>query len=191
MARAIENAGHDLVDRHALGLGKRVQIFSRRCIEIDDAFGIARADGDLVHVHVGRVEQAALLGDREHRQRVRHRLRADGRAFERIDRDIDFGALAGADLLADVEHRRLVHLAFADDDGAPDFDAAKFAAHGIDGGLVGCLLVATATQVGRRDGGSFGHARELEHQNSIESRPVSAVRLLSSAHNRCPSKRGA
>lgn len=182
MARAIENARHDLGDRHALRLGKRVQIFGRRCVEIDDAFGIAWANGDFVHVHVGRVEQAALLGDRKDRQRVRHRFRADGRAFERIDRDIDFRPLARSDFLANVEHRRLVHFTFADDDGAPDLHAAEFAAHGIDGRLVGRLLVAATTQVRRRDCRGFGHAGELEHQNPIETRPVSAVRLLSSAH---------
>ena len=42
-------------------------------------------------------------------------------ALERIDGDVDLGARRrGADLLADVEHRRLVHLAFADDDAALD-----------------------------------------------------------------------
>ena len=123
--RPIEDAGHDLADRHALGLGQRVEIIGRRRIEIDDVFGIAGADGDLVHVHIGRVQQAAPLGDREHGERVRHGLGADRRAFERIDGDVDFRAFAGADLLADVEHRRFVHLAFADDDGASDLDAAE------------------------------------------------------------------
>ena len=103
-----------------LALASALQVLGRRRIEIDDAVGIARADGDLVHVHVGRVQQAAALGDREHGQRVRHLLGADRGAFERIDGDVDFRAFAGADLLADVEHRRFVHLAFADHDRAAD-----------------------------------------------------------------------
>src|SRR5215470_3585393 len=48
--------------------------------------------GDLVHVHVGRVEQSAALGDGEHGQRVGHRLGADGGALQRIDGNVDLGA---------------------------------------------------------------------------------------------------
>ena len=56
------------------------------------SFGIAGADRDLVHIDVGRVEQPALLGDREHRERVGPGLGADRRAFERIERDVDLRA---------------------------------------------------------------------------------------------------
>ena len=55
------------------------------------AWRVAGADGDLVHVHVGRVQQAAALRHGEHGERVRHRLGADGRALERIDGDVDLG----------------------------------------------------------------------------------------------------
>ena len=144
MARPVENAGGDLRYAHALGLGQRVEGVGGRRVEIDDAVGIAGTDGDLVHVHVGRIEQAAALGNGQHGQRIGHRLGADGGALQRIDGDVDLGAVAGADLLADVEHRALVHLAFADDDAAPDVDLGQLLAHGIDGGAVGGLLVAPA-----------------------------------------------
>ena len=49
--------------------------------EVDRAFGIARADRQLLHVDVGRVEQAAALGDRQHRERVRPGLGGDRRAL--------------------------------------------------------------------------------------------------------------
>ena len=88
----------------------------------------------------GALQQAATLGDGDDGERVRHVLGADRGALERIDGDVDLRAFAGADLLADVEHRRLVHLAFADDDRAADVPACRVPAHGIDGGLVGALV---------------------------------------------------
>ena len=89
MARTVEDQRGDLAGLHALRLGQRVDVFARRQVEIDDARRIARADGDLVHVDVGRIEQPAALGHRHHRDRARHVLGAERRAFERIDRDID------------------------------------------------------------------------------------------------------
>ena len=74
-----------------------------------------------------------------------------------------------ADLLADKEHRRFVHLAFADDDGARDGNAAQFAAHGIDRGLVGGLLVAASAQARGRNGCCFGDARYFEHEHALET----------------------
>ena len=58
-------------------------------IEIDHAIGIARADRDLVHVSVGRMQQRAFFGDRHDCQRIRQRLRRQRRAFQRIERDVD------------------------------------------------------------------------------------------------------
>ena len=77
---------------HALGLGERADVFLRRRVEIDDALRIARADGDLVHVDVGRVEQRAAFGHRHGGDRARHVLGAERGAFERIDRDVDLRA---------------------------------------------------------------------------------------------------
>ena len=57
----------------------------------------ARADDELLHVEVGRVQQPALLGRREHGDGVRRAGRAEVRAFERIDGDVD---------LADSARRR-------------------------------------------------------------------------------------
>ena len=53
-------------------------------------------------------------------------------------------ASAIADLLADVEHGRLVALALADDDGAADLRLLHGAAHRLDGGVVGAVAVATS-----------------------------------------------
>jgi hypothetical protein len=89
---------------------------------------------------------------------------------ERIDGDVDLvpGPAVGlvlvreADLLTDVEHRRLVTLAFTDDNRAVDGHGVHLAAHGFDRDLVGAVAVALAHGVGAGNGGLFGDAKELE-----------------------------
>ena len=142
VARAVEDAGDDLVGSHALGRGDRLDILGRRLVEIDDAGGQARADRDLVHINVGRVEQAARFGDGEHREAVRTGLGADRRAFQRIERDVDRRAVAAADLFPDEQHRRLVALALADHDGAVDVEFVERSAHRLDRRGVRRLFVA-------------------------------------------------
>ena len=168
VARTVEDQRGDLAGLHALGLRERMDVFFRRRVEIDDARGIAGADGDLVHVDVGRVEQRAGLRHRHHRDRARHVLGAQRRAFQRIDGDVDLRARRRAHPLADEQHRRLVALALADDDRAVDGQAVEFAAHRVDGGLVGGLLVAAAAQARGGDGGALGDAHEFERQNALD-----------------------
>ncbi len=150
MARPVEDADHEVGDIGLLGLGEVGEVLGRRLVEIDDALGQAAADGDLVHVDVGRIEEAAVLGHGDDGQRIGQALGGDGRALERIERDVDLGraGLGQPDLLADIEHRRLVALALADHDGAVDGERVQRRAHGVDRGLVGLLLVATAHQLG-------------------------------------------
>ena len=155
---------------HALGGGDRRDILGRRLVEIDHALGIARADRDLVHVDVGRVEQPALFGDRQHREAVRPGLGADRGALQRIERDVDLGAVAGrrADLLADEQHRRLVALALADHDGAVHVELVERGAHRLDRGGVGRLFVAAPDQRRGGDRRGFGHAHHFEHEDAVE-----------------------
>jgi hypothetical protein len=77
---------------------------------------------------------------------VRLVLGAERRAFERIERDIDVRPVAGADFLADIEHRRFVALALADHDRAPDGQPVQLRPHCIDRHLIGRLLVAAPAQ---------------------------------------------
>ena len=76
-------------------------------------------------------------------------------------RRFELSLLRQADLFADVEHRRLVALAFADDDGAVDRHGVHLAAHRLDRHLIGAVAIALAHRVGARDGGLFGDAKEL------------------------------
>src|SRR5262249_26537678 len=107
-----------------------------------------------------------------------HVLGAERGAFQRIDSDVDLGTFAGADLLADEQHRRLVELPLPDYDGAVDRQVVEVAAHGVDGGLVGRLLGRAPAPAGCRYGRALGHAHDLERQYPLDQQ----VRLN---RNRC------
>ncbi len=110
------------------------------------------------------MQQAAALGGGEHRDGAGGAGGAEVGALQRIDRDVDLQgravALVGADLLADVEHRRLVALALADDDAAGHRQRVELGAHRLHRHLVGAVTVAVAHGVGGRDRGFFGDADE-------------------------------
>ena len=72
-----------------------------------------------------------------------------------------------ADLLADVEHRRLVALAFADDDRPVDRHGVHHLAHRLDGDLVGLVPVALPHRVRARDGRLLDDAEKLEREVGI------------------------
>jgi hypothetical protein len=65
------------------------------------------------------------------------------------------------DLLSDVQHRRFVALALADDDRPVDRHGVHFAAHRFDGHLIGAVAIPLAHRVGAGNGGLFGDAEEL------------------------------
>ena len=92
--RPIEHDHDQVLDPAAQRLGDGAQVEAHRRIEIDDV-ARARADDQLLHVDVRRVEQAALLRRRQHGQRVRRAGGAQVRALERIDGDVDFRIVAG------------------------------------------------------------------------------------------------
>ena len=77
------------------------------------------------------------------------------------------GGVAVADLLAVVEHRRLVLLALADDDDAVHRHGVEHEAHGVDGGAVGALLVAAAHPAGGGQRGGLGDPDELQGEVAI------------------------
>ena len=93
-----------------------------------------------------------------------------------IDRDVDLretrvdlvparrARLGQPELLADVEHRRLVALAFADDDRAVDGHGVELPAHRLDRHVVGLGPVALAHRVRARDGRLLDDPQELERQ---------------------------
>ena len=131
-----------------------------------------RADGQLLEIRVRGVEEAARLRRGEHRHRIRLAARDEVRALERVDRDVDGDVAwaALADRLADPEHRRLVALAFADDDRPVDLDLVERAPHRLDRGAVGRRAVAAAHQASRGDRGGLGDPDHLQCEQRLHRR---------------------
>jgi hypothetical protein len=91
MARAVKNHGGDRLRLHTLGLGEVDNVVLGGRIEIDNIFRIARANRDLVHIDIGRMQKRALLRHSQRGDGSRHILGAQRRALQRIDGDIEFG----------------------------------------------------------------------------------------------------
>ena len=168
MARTIKHADIDVGRLHALGSGHRHDVLGRGLGEIDDALGIARANRELVHIDVGRVQEAALFRRRQHGERVRPGLGGNRGALERIKRDVDLGAFAHADLFADEQHRGFVALALADHHGAIDVEVVEGLAHRRHGRRVSRLFITPPDQLRRRNRGGFGNAHHLQHQHALD-----------------------
>src|SRR5690606_35489374 len=77
--------------------------------------------------------------------------------------------------LADIEHRRVIALAFADDDTAFDGQSIERGTHGVDGGLVGGALIAAAYQP--RGGDSGIDWRPGQRQRQLVTYDVAHERL--------------
>ena len=165
--RTVEHEGADALGLHALGPGERHDVVGGFGVEIDDAFGESRPDGDLVHIDVGRVQQRSGFRHGHDGDRIGKRLGAQRGAFQRIERDVDLQP-ARADLLADEQHGRLVALALADHHGAVDGKQIERPAHAFDGRLVRRVLVAPSGQLEGAHGGGFRHAHRFQRENAIQ-----------------------
>ncbi len=103
-----------------------------------------RADYQLLHIHIWRVQKAALVADRQHRQRIGLAHRCHPRALDRIHCDIDRVAAPAADFFADIEHRRFVDFAFADHNLAVDINGIQDVSHRVDGSAIGTVFIAAS-----------------------------------------------
>ena len=77
-------------------------------------------------------------------------------------------ARPGADLFADVQHRRLILCAFADTTMPSISQRVEHAPHRVHGRLVGRVLVAPAHPPGGHDRGGLGHPGKLKREISID-----------------------
>ena len=138
--------------------------------------GGPRAGGDLLHVEDGPgIEHRAALRERDHREGRGHPPGGQGGPLERIDRDVHSWRAAVADLLAVVEHRRLVLLALADHDDAVHRHGVEHQPHRVDRGAVGALLLAAADPAAGGERARLGDADELERQVAVRMRRVPEV----------------
>ena len=166
VAVAVKDAGHQIRHLALLGLGKFAQVLANRDVEIDHAVGQAAADRDFVHVDVGRVQEVAVFGQCDDGKCARATLGGERGALQRIDGDVHRRS-AGADRLADIEHRCLIHLAFADHNGAGDGDLVERAPHGLDCGAVGFVLLAEADPARGGECSGLGDAHEFKGEIAI------------------------
>ena len=164
VAVALEHRDADVGDAPALRLRDGGDVLRGRGVDVDRVDRVG-ADRDLLHVdrRAGEEQRAALRGG-DHGDRVRLPERGQARALERVDRDVDVGAAALADLLAVVEHRRLVLLPLADHDDTRHRDRVEHRPHRVDRRLVGRVLVAAADPAPGAHGRRLGDAHELERE---------------------------
>ena len=181
MARTIKDAHTDIGGVDALGFGETPYVFVGWRIKINDAFGVSRANRQLIHVGIRRMQETAARREGDHCERIGHGFRGERRALERIECDVDLYALPRADFFADIEHRRFIALAFADDDAALHGHGVERGAHGVDCGLVGGLLVTATYELGGGLRGGDGHAcsgkSKIVGDGSLTSSPHSKIRL--------------
>jgi len=131
-------------------------------VQVDRPFGRV-ADDQLLHVHVRRAHEAALVTGGQHRNCVVLAHGCHAGAVDRVDRDVDAVA-ASANVLADVEHGGFVDLAFADDDFAVDLDLVQYEAHRLHGGAIGLVLVTAAKPFVAGQRGGFGDTGEFDRK---------------------------
>ena len=167
MALAVEHDDADVAHRAPLALGDGSEQVLDRRVE-GEQVGDVGSTGQLLHVDGGtRIEHRAPRRDREGGEGIGLALGRQRGALERIDGDVD-GRSAGADLLADVEHGRLVLLALADHHDPADGAGLERVAHGIDGGFVGEVLVTPAKPARGGDGTGLRDAGEVKGKRGGE-----------------------
>ncbi len=161
---------------HTLGLGDGADVVldGRRDVHHVGGFG---AGDELLHVEGrARVVHGPAFGHRHHGDRVVHALGGERGAVHRVDGDVALGTFARADLLAVEEHGGLVLLALADDDDATHRHRADQSSHGVDGGLVGAVLVAAPDPPGGCERGRLGHSDEFEGEVAVRCLPLDGER---------------
>src|SRR2546421_4261183 len=99
---------------------------------------------------LGVIERAMSTGERDDRNRIWQAFGKERRALDRINGDIDLWWRTVTNPLADIEHRRLVFLAFADDDHAVHLDLPERVAHGGDRSAISLVLIAPPHPAGTR-----------------------------------------
>ena len=88
-------------------------------------------------------------------------------AVDRVDREVAVRAVAVADLLAVVEHRRVVFLALADHHDAAHRHRVDQLAHRVDRGAVAALLVAATDPAARRHRAGFRYTHKFEGEVAV------------------------
>ena len=173
VTRPVEHDDDEIVDVAAEAPGDRLQVVRTGASRLTWSFD-ARPDDELLHVEVGRVQQAALLGRGQHGDGIRRAGRAEVRAFERIDGDVDLRETDHAEALdrlwrvtrptfspmysIGASSRSPSPMTIVPSIGTAVHDLA----HRLDGDLIGLVAVALSHRVRARDRRLLDDAEELE-----------------------------
>ena len=164
---AVQDADRQVSDVLALCARDRCEVHADGRGDVDD-IGALGADDQFLHVEHGtRVVHGPPLRDRENGNGIRHALGGEGGAIDGVDGDIRLGAGAVTHVLAVEQHGRVVLLALADHDDAVHRDGADQQAHGVDGGAVGTVLVATPDPACGGHGRGLGDTDEFKGQVAV------------------------
>jgi hypothetical protein len=158
-----------LVDPEPQALRQDLQVFSGGVADVNLALG-RRGSRQLVHVEVGSVEQAPSLAGGQNGHGTVLGVGAEIGSLAGIDGKIHTGAHAAADLLTDVQHRRLVTLSLADDDPTLHGDLPHAQTHGLDSRLVSLVLFTVAGEMGRSDGSLLNDFEQFLDDGAIHGK---------------------
>ena len=159
MAFAVQQYNSQVAYFSVKGFGNALQVFAYRCVDVDAAFG-TRANGNFIHIHIGSVKQASFGSNSNYGDSARLAFGNKVRAFNRVNRNINFRA-ARTDMLADVQHRRFVHFAFTDYNRTADIYRIKHFSHRVNGKLVSPVFITAANAAAAGNSGSFRYTDEL------------------------------
>ena len=177
VAGAVQHADGQLADLLALSLSDQVQVLLDGQAQVHEFGGIGAGD-QLLHVeHGGGVEHGAAVCHGNHGEGVVHAERGQAGAVDGINRHVEGGTGAVADVLAVVQHGSLVLLAFTDDNGAVEVDGGEAVAHSVDSCAVRKILFARANPGTRCDGCGFGSAHQFHCQVTVAVVIVRSHRL--------------
>lgn len=183
VAGPIKHHRRDVSDVAALGLGQRTNVLLDWEANVDHTVS-GRTDGKLLHVDErARIEHCASLGNRDHGNGATLTFAGESRSIDRIDSDVSHRRTTVANRLAVVEHGGFVLLALADDHEAVHLDASKDMTHGINGRLIGTVLVAPAHPASGSHGSRLCGAYEFESQVALWFQPFIA-HLVHGIYNR-------
>ena len=144
VAGAVQHAYGQLADLLALSLSDQVQVLLDGQAQVDELCGFGAGD-QLLHVeHCGGVEHGAAVCHSNHGEGVVHAECGQAGTVDGVNRDVEGGTGAVADVLAVVQHGSLVLLAFTDDDGAVEVDGGEAVTHCVYGCTICEVLFACA-----------------------------------------------
>ncbi|KAG1647663.1 hypothetical protein GQR58_030425 [Nymphon striatum] len=167
VARPVEDHGGQVANTFALRARDAMQVLGDGGVEVDGADAL-RADRDLFHIHErARIKHGPGVGYGQNRNCVAAAIGRERGAIDRVDGNIDLGALAIAQSLAVVEHGGFVFFALADNDQAVHVDAAEHVAHGFDRGTIGAFFVTSTHPSAGSKCAALGHSNQFEGEVAI------------------------